>query len=421
MLLQGTCEVQERNRILSHLLAPERGHGFLFTRRRHGKLRDRAAGIRLCCLAVLINLSAVSQPGFAQQKAIPDTEDEQAIIDRTPQDERVRIYRTPQERREAGRKRELTDWFTLSGLFELEYNFQRFSLSDTSNHTHNDDVDAFLQLGLEVSPFTWMTAELIYQFFTDSFSNWRSSDRHTLDEATVSLEASDFELIAGKQYLPFGVYFSRFVSAPLLEFGETRDRGVTLSYVPNDRLGFSAFAYTGQAKKVGSKGSSWDWGMAAEVSPSEYGSFGVSYLSDLADSQEGLLDDFNDRYETRVDALSAFATIEYDHLELTAELVSALDSFEELDSDRDKPRAWNVELAFYPEGDFEWALRLEGSDELEDAPRLQGGASVAWRITRYASATIEYLRGSYKAGLAEDEERELDKVNQFGALMSFEF
>lgn len=406
---------------MKNLLAPEQGHGFLFTSRRHGKVRNRAAGIRLCYVAVLISLSAVSQPVFAQQKAIPDTEDEQAIIDRTPQDERVRIYRTPQERREAGRKRELTDWIALSGLVELEYNFQRFSLSDTSNHTHNDDFDAFLQLGLEVSPFTWMTAELIYQFATESFSDWNSSDAHTLDEATVSLEASDFELVAGKQYLPFGVYFSRFVSNPILEFGETRDWGVTLSYVPNDRLDVSAFAYDGQAKEVGSKGASWDWGVAAEVSPSEYGSFGVSYLSDLADSQDGLLDDFDDRYETRVDALSAFATIEYDRFELTGELVSALDSFEELDSDRDKPQAWNVELAFYPEGDFEWALRLEGSDELEDAPRLQGGAAVAWRVTRYASVTIEYLRGSYKAGLAEDDEGELDKVDQFGALMSFEF
>jgi hypothetical protein len=394
----------------------------LFTRRQHGKVRNRSAGIRLCYVAVLINLSAVSQPVFAQQTVIPDTEDEQAIIDKTPEDERVRIYRTPQERREAGLKRELTDWLALSGLVELEYNFQRFSVSDTSNHTHNDDLDAFLQLGLEVSPFTWMTAELIYQFATDSFSNWGSSDRHTLDEATVSLEASDFDLVAGKQYLPFGVYFSSFVSNPILEFGETRDWGVTLSYVPDDRLDFSAFAYNGQAKEVESKGASWDWGVAAEVSPSEYISFGVSYLSDLADSQEGLLDDFDDRYETRVDALSAFAIIEYDRFVLTGELVSALDSFEELDSDRDKPRAWNVELAFYPEGNFEWALRLEGSDELEDAPRLQGGASVAWRVTKNASITLEYLRGSFEQGLAEDDdERELDKVHQIGALMSLEF
>ena len=102
----------------------------MFTRRRHGKVRNRAAGIRLCYVAVLIILSAVSQPVLAQQTEFPDTEAEQAIFDETPQDERVRIYRTPQERREAGLKRELTDWFTLSGLVELEYNLQRFSLSD---------------------------------------------------------------------------------------------------------------------------------------------------------------------------------------------------------------------------------------------------------------------------------------------------
>jgi len=354
--------------------------------------------------------ATVSQPAFAQQEVIPAGRDDQA-----------RIYRTPEERRAAGLKRELTDWLALSGLVELEYIFQRFSLSEASSHTHDDNFFATLQLGLEATPFSWMTAELIYEYELDSFYD-QDANGSSLDEATITLEAGDFELVVGKQYLPFGVYFSNFVTGPILEFGETRDPGVTLSYAPDDRLDFSAFTYNGQAKQAGSKGANWDWGLAAEVSPSEYVSFGVSYLSDLADSREGILNTFDDRYETRVDAWSAFATLEYERFELTAELVSAIDSFEELESDRDQPRAWNVELAFYPEGDFEWALRLEGSDELEDAPRLQGGASVAWRFTKHTSVTLEYLRGSYEPGLAEDShDRELDKVDQVGALMSLEF
>jgi len=67
-------------------------------------------------------------------------------------------------------------------------------------------------------------------------------------------------------------------------------------------------------------------------------------------------------------------------------------------------------------------LRLEGSNEVEDAPQLQGGVSVAWRITRNASLTLEYLRGYYKQGLATDSgNHDLDKVHQVVGQLSVEF
>jgi len=338
---------------------------------------------------------------------------EEVIRDEAPDD--VRIYRTPEERREAGLKYKVTDWLTVSGLVELEYIFQRFSLSDSSRHTHDDDFSKSLQLGAEITPTSWLTGELIYEYDDEG------SGSHTLDEATASFEAGDFELVAGKQYVPFGVYLSHFVSGPILEFGETRDKGVTLAYGPDDRLDFSAFAYRGRAEKQGSNGGEWGWGLATEVSPVEWGTFGASYISDLADSREGLLRDFNDRYERRVPAWSAYGVVGLDRFEITAELVRALRSFKELDPEANRPRAWNVELAFYPAGSFEWALRLEGSNELEDAPKLQAGASVAWRIFKNVSITLEYLRGTYEKGLAEDsKERELDKVHQFGSQLSIE-
>lgn len=134
------------------------------------------------------------------------------------------------------------------------------------------------------------------------------------------------------------------------------------------------------------------------------------------------MSDSNDRYEKRVAGLSAYAVVGFDRFEVTAEFVGALSSFRELDPDRDKPRAWNVELAFYPGRNVELALRLEGSDELEGAPRYQGGVAVAWRFTRTASLTLEYLQGTFKQGLAEDSrERELDRVHQVGGQISIEF
>lgn len=120
-------------------------------------------------------------------------------------------------------------------------------------------------------------------------------------------------------------------------------------------------------------------------------------------------------------AWSAYLIAGYDWFELTIELVRALNSFRGLDPDRNRPRAWNIELGFYPDGDFEWALRLEGSGDVEDAPRLQGGVSVAWRITETASLTLDYLRGVYRHGLAEHNDHELDKVHTVAAQLSVEF
>jgi len=329
-------------------------------------------------------------------------------------EEKVRIYKTREERRDAGLKHEITDWLTLSGLVELEQEFQRFSHNDDSSHSHNDDFTKTLQIGALLEPLSWMKAELIYEWDDEA-------NRHTLDEGFASLEAGDVELEAGRLYVPFGVYFSHFVTGPVLEFGETRDKGAILSWGPDDRLDLAAFAYRGRARKAGSGDKDWGWGFSAEGSPFEFGSFGISYLSDLADSQEGFLSDEGDRYESRIAAWSAYAILGYDRFELTAEVVRALDSFRELDPDRDEPRAWNVELGFYPAGNFEWALRVEGSSDVEDAPRLQAGVSVAWRITRNASLTLDYLRGTYKRGLSEHNDHELDKVHTVAGQLSLEF
>ena len=332
------------------------------------------------------------------------------------EEESVR-YTTREERRDAGVKHEITDWLTASGLLEFEGILQSFSLFDTSSHPQEDDFTKTLQLGLEISPLSWLRGELIYEYDDDDESN-----QQTIDEAILAFEGGDFELELGKLFVPFGEYFSHFVSGPLLEFGETRtdDWGVTLSYGPHDRLDLAAFVYEGRARKAGANAGYWDWGFAVEAS-FESSTFGVSYLSDLADSQERLLTDSSDRYERRVDALSAYAVFGFDWLELTAEFVAALDSFKEFGPDQNQPSAWNVELASFPRADVQLALRLEGSSELEGAPRYQGGIALGWRLTNISSLTLEYLYGAFKRGLAEDSrERDLDNVHQIGAQLSIE-
>ncbi|MEN8174152.1 MAG: LbtU family siderophore porin, partial [Pseudomonadota bacterium] len=330
-------------------------------------------------------------------------------------EDKVRIYRTREERREAGLQRQLTPWLALSGLVELEYLYRQFSLHDTSDSDGEEEATKSLQLGLLFTPLPWMKAEVIYEYDDEL-------NEHTIDEAIASFEARDFELEVGRQNFPFGEYFSHFVTGPALEFGETRHDGATLSYGPDDRLDLSGFVFKGDARSTRPDASDWDWGLALEASPSENMTFGLSYVSDLADAEEGLLEDEGNRHENRVDGLSAYALFGFDRFEVTAEVVSALDAFKELEADQDRPWAWNLELALFPAESFEWALRVEGSRELEDEPKFRAGVGMAWRVMKNTTLQVEYLRGIYERGLAEDNrEREIDKDHNFGAMISVEF
>ncbi len=331
------------------------------------------------------------------------------------EEEGGRLYTTRQERREAGIKHEIADWLSVSGLLELEQIDKRFSLADFSNQPRQDDSSATLQLGAEANPLPWMKGEAIYEY--DS-----AEGKHTLDEAGVSFQRGDFELEMGKLYVPFGEYYSHFVSGPLIEFGETRGKGAVLSYGRGDRLDISAFLYHGRASTHGSRNSNVDWGLAVSGSPNELITFDAGFISDLADSKDALLSDEGNRYERRIPGITAGVVFEFEELEVTAEAVSTLGSFREFEADRDAPFAWNVEAAFDLASSVELALRLEGSDELEDEPRYQGGLALTWRARQWATLTAEYLFGVYRQGFASDsEERELKNVHEAGLQLSLAF
>ncbi|HET9233631.1 MAG TPA: hypothetical protein VFP10_05800 [Candidatus Eisenbacteria bacterium] len=351
-----------------------------------------------------VTLLLVCAPGAAaEEHAEADSlEDEPA---------KARIYTTREERREAGTQRHLTSWLSVSDLIEVEAGRQWMAFADPEPDDRDGDLSTTLELGAEVAPLTWLRAEAIVEVEHEFEGEGAVLE---LDEGTASLILGSFEVEGGRVYVPFGEYFSHLASGPLLEFGETRGDGVDLSWSPDDRIDVSAFLYHGPAESVEEDASDLDGGFALASSPLEAWMVGVSYLTDLADSRAELLDAYDHRYQSRVEALSAHTMVGVDRFELTAEAVWALESFEEFPSDRDRPSAWNVEVAFFPEGTLDGALRVEGSSELEDAPRLQGGMAVSWRPLRKASITLEYLYGSYAEGLSDRE-----TSGRFGALATF--
>jgi len=323
----------------------------------------------------------------------------------------ARIYTTREERREAGQEHRLNRWLSASDLLEFEAGREWISLSDPSPDTRDRDVSSTLDLGVLATPSSWIKAEAIFEL-EHAFEG--DAPDFTLDEGTVSLRRGAFELEAGRLYVSFGEYFSHFASGPMLEFGETRGDGVDLSFTPNERVDLAVFGYHGPAEPSGSEGTDLNWGGALAGSPLESWNLGISYLSDLADAKDGLLDAYGNQYASRVHAVSAYSVLGAGRFEVTAEMVKALNAFKELPADANQPFAWNVELAFFPQGLIDGALRLEGSEELQNAPRLAGGAALSWRPLRAVSITVEYLHGDYDAGTTDRYTRD-----RFGLEASF--
>ena len=326
-----------------------------------------------------------------------------------------RLYATRQERRDAGISHSLTDWITVSGLLELEHSTQKFLLAEAVNDSVRNNSSEVLQLTGEFKPLSWFKTELVYEYEANG-------DIHTLDEAFISVEADELELEVGKLYLPFGEYYSHFVSGPILEFAESRVQGAVISYAHNERFDLKSFVYQGRAKKPNSVNESIDWGVAASGVPHENLRITFAYISDLADSNEALLADEQNRYQRRVSALTGSFVLGLDEIEISAEVVRPLSSFIELEPDRNAPFAWNLEAAFDVAESLEAALRVEGSDELEDEPKCQSGIAMTWRARPWATITGEYLLGLYRHDFAEDDnDRELRQVHTFGVQLSVAF
>ncbi len=306
--------------------------------------------------------------------------------------------RTNAERRQDGVKHNVAPWLTASLLVDLEWQQEEFSTmggGDDSVRTHS----ANFQLGLIASPWEHVQAELDLEYDT--------ATRHGMvDEAFVTFEQDPWDLSIGKLYTPLGQYISHFPSGPLLEFGETQAHAIGLSYSPNELFDLSLTAYHGHARELGHHPSKTDWSVAVTTSINDDYVFGLSYQSDLADANSALLADSDNRYQHKVAAASGLFVWMTEDFELSFEVLGALDSFRELESDRDQPLAWNLEFASSINSQLEWALRAAGSRELEGEPEWQLGAAVTWNIYRDVRCSVEYLHGHFRHGLATDQANE---------------
>ncbi len=330
------------------------------------------------------------------------------------EEDSVRLYRTREEQREAGLARQLTPWLSATTLLEAETGRERVAVDDARNFWRHES-NASLQIGLEATPTAWLKGESVLEYDTDV-------DKLRADEYILAAEWGAWELAVGKMYLPFGEFFSRFVTGPVLEFGETRDTAATLAYDFSDRFDVSISVYQGVAREVDGAGRELDWTFALEAWPDQDLSIGLSLQTDLADSDERLLADQDNRFVRKVPGLSGYLLWIGDGFEVTFEALGATRSFREFESDRDRPVAWNLELGLFLHPKLELALRIEGSRKLEDAPRTQYGAAATLLLHRNTTLTLELLHARFDGNLAtDDDDNSFSHSNSVGALLSLAF
>jgi hypothetical protein len=328
------------------------------------------------------------------------------------------VYVTQEERRHAGVPYLLAPGLTLASFAETEYSVERSA--GANDPGHSDDLAASLQLGFEYAPTAFAKAELIVELAADREGTAATVDEAILVfEADTAFEAGAVALALGRLNLPFGEYFSHFVTGPLLEFGETRASAVVLALEADSQLDVATFTYFGR----GSDGLAW--GLAAAATPVAGLRVGAGYLSALAASQTGLSQGVGDPRPSPVGAVNVTMQARRARFEITAEAVVATAAFRQCADDPARPWAWNLEAAFFPREDVSVALRVEGSDALVDAPSRRAGVALAWRMTERASLAFDYLHGVFRyaedhAG-EDDAGRELKRVTQVAARFSFAF
>ncbi|MBI5599546.1 MAG: LbtU family siderophore porin [Deltaproteobacteria bacterium] len=346
-------------------------------------------------LAFLLAMGAPGYPLAREAGWLAGTRDDVVVAEAT----QAEHYHTLEEKKAPSAVTKLAERFSVSGLIEGEW------YSDRNDAAGNDSeaVLATVQLGLN--------AKITPQLGGSILLLWEENNTEPMevDEAYLRFKSEDgFGVKAGRFYLPFGVFTSHFVSDPFtLGLGETRKEAVVVSYRPGSSgwpswtAGWSpelsAGAFDGNTGNGGA-----NIVATATITPRDGLSFAVFYISDMAETNAGLM---TSPYKGKgVHGRGASFTFTEGGWDLSAEYIGAGERFSSLDLDADGngkgdwPQAYNVELAYRPSEHIEFAARYEGSSEFFAFPESQWGLAVSYHLFDGVTLKMEHLRGAYYVG-----------------------
>jgi hypothetical protein len=339
-----------------------------------------------------------------------------AFAEQVPQPKIDRIMNELRELRDKVRTMEerddvigkIAEKVELHGAVEIEGSWVDTDFDDPTvrDTTESDLALATAALGVDIDFHEWVKGHVLFL--------WEEDDTEPvdLDEGALVIGATEdfpFFLMGGKFYVPFGMFNSHFVSDPLtLELGETRESSVAVGYA-NEIFELKIGAFNGDVKDrtddrinsfVACANVTVPEGMLGEV---EAG-FGVSYISNIADS-DNLQDQVAiDPIDDLAGGLGLWATASYRMFTLELEYIGATSDFKpgELAFDggrKSEPKAWNVELAVSPIERLEIAARYGATDDIRGGDFLaerQYGGVASYEIFNGVSVALEYMNNHFE-------------------------
>ena len=288
----------------------------------------------------------------------------------------------------------ISRYLTLHGLLEIE----AFYTKPDDGDEESDLTLATAELALEATLNEMVGGHLtlLYEEEEDA------EDDLNVDEAVISLRSPGRvfgqtpALHFGRMYVSFGTFNSYMVSDPLtLELGETRNTAALFA-LEGDFWSLATGTFNGDVDAAGDNDNLDTWLAALHFTVGDNLSFGGSYLSDLAESDIGLVQD-SSLYTESVPAASAFVSAQYGQLGFEVEYLAALEDFDadvvmiEEDLTGDQPQAYNLELAWMISERMQAAGRYEkAKDFLDDMERF--GGTISYGFFGHMVVALEYLR-----------------------------
>ncbi len=298
-----------------------------------------------------------------------------------------------------------------SGTIEVEAGYEQIKKKAGEKEDSSDLTLATVDFAVDALITDRMRTHILFEY--------EDGENIIVDEAIIHYQAkevcvpdlscnSPWYANIGRLTIPFGYFESLFINGPLTEdLGETKETAV-IAGIYNPFINIAAGVFNGDIDKaenddhIESYVAACTFTLPEDVSPNVGLMIGVSYISNIADSDD-LADFFLEEFdpdpvdpdpieiEDYVAGFSSFLSVSFmNRFFFEAEYVGAAESFEE---DKNfKPRAWNFEFAFIPIEDFEVAVRYGGSsDTLNFLPDTQVGICGIYEIFNNTSIGLEYL------------------------------
>ena len=296
-------------------------------------------------------------------------------------------YLTPEDKRDASLGKEIADGFLVSWLVETESQRLWEDYGD-SHKTFPAETAYNVQLAAEIELAEWAVLELVGE--AEKELEWRSQ----LEEGILALEWEDWSADIGRLYVPFGEYYSQFISDIALEAGETRGTGLALDYNWGDSVELSLYFVHHDDDRVNEDKKDWGMGMVYQAQTVDV-QLGLAYLSAFPDDDDDVREIY-DSNEKLTNAWTASALVSLEPWLFTLEVLQA---------DRDGlglPKkfqhfvGFNTELGYYGIEHLRISLRRQENRGVLASPAKQVGWGINWISPYNFSLTYEHMWNDYE-------------------------